>query len=77
MNSHATITEQAWNRITIHAESDVDAFLSIAESYFPGWQATVDDEPAPVCRGNHAMMAIPVPGGHTTVRLHFTQDQWS
>lgn len=76
MHSRATITEEAWNRITIQTESDVDAFLSIAESYFPGWQATVDADPAPVCRGNHAMMAVPVPGGHTTVRLHFTQDQW-
>ena len=72
MHSRATITDEAWNRITIQAESDVDAFLSIAESYFPGWQATVDNEPAPVCRGNHAMMAIPVPAGYTTVRLRFT-----
>jgi uncharacterized membrane protein YfhO len=72
MHSRATIIEEGWNRITIQTESDVDAFLSIAESYFPGWQATVDDELAPVCRGNHAMMAIPVPAGHTTVRLRYT-----
>ena len=72
MHSRATITDETWNRITIQAESDVDAFLSIAESYFPGWQATVDNEPAPVCRGNHAMMVVPVPAGYTTVRLRFT-----
>lgn len=76
IHSRATITEEAWNRITIQTETDVDAFLSIAESYFPGWQATVGDEPTPVCRGNHAMMAVPVPAGHTSVRLHFTQDPW-
>jgi len=71
MHSRATIIEEAWNRITIQTESDVDAFLSIAESYFPGWQATVDAEPAPVCRGNHAMMAVPVPAGSFQVQLTY------
>ena len=50
VHSRATITEEGWNRITIQTESDVDAFLSIAESYFPGWQATIDNHRLPIER---------------------------
>ena len=71
VHSRATITEEGWNRITIQTESDVAAFLSVAESYFPGWQATIDNDPAPVCRGNHAMMAIPIPAGPSMVHIRF------
>lgn len=35
--------------------------LVVADSWMPGWTATVDGRPAPVLRGNHAQRVIPLP----------------
>ena len=43
--------------------------LVVADSWMPGWTATVDGRPAPVLRGNHAQRVIPLPepGRHAIV----------
>jgi hypothetical protein len=35
--------------------------LVIADSWMPGWTATVDGRPAPILRGNYAQRVIPLP----------------
>ncbi|MBU6150049.1 MAG: YfhO family protein [Chloroflexi bacterium] len=70
-NAHAAIIDEGWNQIAIDATAPAPAFISLAESYFPGWKATIDGRPVPICRGNLAMMAIPVPQGRTMVQLRF------
>jgi hypothetical protein len=43
--------------------------LVVADSWMPGWTATVDGRPAPVLRGNYAQRVIPLskPGRHRIV----------
>jgi hypothetical protein len=43
--------------------------LVVAETWMPGWTATVGGRPAPVLRGNYAQRVIPLPepGRHTIV----------
>jgi hypothetical protein len=47
--------------------------LVLADTWMPGWAATVDGRPAPVLRGNHAQRVVPLPdpGRHAIVlRYH-------
>jgi hypothetical protein len=46
-------------------------WLVIAESWDPGWKASVDAVPAPVLRVNHAQLAVPLaPGTHRVTLTH-------
>jgi hypothetical protein len=66
-------------RIT-HYELKIDArapaYLVLSEVWYPGWRATVNGEDAPVLRANHALRAVPVPAGESTVRLWFAPSSW-
>jgi len=46
----------------------------LADSDYPGWAATVDDEPTPIYRANLAFRAVQVPAGVHTVE--FTYRPW-
>jgi len=44
----------------------------IAQSYYPAWQATIDDAPVPLLRGNVAFQAVPVPAGSHRLVLTYS-----
>jgi len=50
-------------------ESEHPALISIAQSYYPTWRATVDGEPTRIWRANLAFQAVAVPAGRHEVRL--------
>jgi uncharacterized membrane protein YfhO len=63
--------------ITPHRiEADLNAPSStvavIAQSFYPAWQATIDDAPVPLLRGNVAFQAVPVPSGQHRLRLVYS-----
>ena len=72
----ATITRQEPDLLEISATADADAYLVIADAYYPGWRAEVDGQPAPVERANYAFRAVPLPPGSHTVRLIFDPPLW-
>ncbi len=47
------------------------ALLILSEPYFPGWQATVNGQPAPILRADYVLRAVPVPAGDSAVELNF------
>jgi len=47
------------------------AFLVISSSYYPGWTANVNGQPARIYRTNYVGMGVPVPGGQSEVVLRF------
>src|SRR5258708_32332663 len=51
--------------------SSTPTILSIAQVYYPGWQASVDGQPAPILRADTAFMALALPAGQHTVQLAF------
>jgi hypothetical protein len=63
------VKEYTSNRVALETEISSPAYLSIAESYFPGWRAWVDGEEAKVIRANYAYQAValPEPGRHRVV----------
>ena len=49
-----------------------DAYLVVADTYYPGWQATVDGRPVQVFRANHAFRCVPLSAGASHVVLTFS-----
>lgn len=58
-------------RIIHQISADAPALLLLSEPHYPGWQATVDGQPAPVLRADYVLRAVPVPAGQHTVELTF------
>jgi hypothetical protein len=64
------------NEMTASVISPFSAYLVLSEVWYPGWRATVNGEDAPVLRANHALRAVAVPAGESTVRLWFAPSSW-
>ncbi len=64
----------AWetNQVLIHTQSKTQATLLIAQTWYPGWEASLDGGPwQPVLRADGAFQAVQVPAGEHEVRLRF------
>ncbi|MBI2939634.1 MAG: YfhO family protein, partial [Chloroflexi bacterium] len=54
-------------RVEIAADADAPAFLVLADSFYPGWVATVDGSTVPIYRANYLTRAIELPPGQHRV----------
>lgn len=72
----AGIVRQEPDLLELSATADGDAYLVVADAYYPGWRAEVDGQPAPVERANYAFRAVPIPAGAHTIRLIFDPPLW-
>jgi hypothetical protein len=61
--------QDAPNRVTIRASLDAPGYLVLADTWYPGWRATVDGEPVEVLRANHAFRAIWLETGEHNVEM--------
>lgn len=62
-------TDPGYWRLT--SQSDVPALLVLAETAYPGWQVTIDGEPAEWQKAYTTLRAVCVPAGVHTVEWHF------
>lgn len=67
----AKITNYSANRVSITSSASVGGYLVLNDSFYPGWQATVDGQPAPVLRANFLFRAIQVGPGHHEVEFRY------
>ena len=63
--------------IRIQATASRPALLVVAESNYPGWQATLDGRPAPILRTNYLSQGVIVPAGIHTVELRYQPDSFT
>ena len=64
----ATITQYQPQRVSITTQSIKPQLLLLNDTYYPGWNATIDGQPAPILRANHAFRAVALPiGSHQVV----------
>jgi hypothetical protein len=59
------------NTVTIRATSEFGGFLVLADTFYPGWQATLDGQPIRILRANYAFRAVALPPGEHTVVFQY------
>lgn len=67
----AAITEYALNHVTIEADMETAGFVILADTYYPGWRATIDGQRTPVYRADYLLRAVYAPAGQHTIRFSF------
>jgi hypothetical protein len=67
----ARITSRRDDEVRLTVKVDRPALLVLAENYYPGWQAWVNGESAPVLLANHTFRAVAVPAGEHDVVFRF------
>ncbi|MFN8534770.1 MAG: oligosaccharide flippase family protein [Dehalococcoidia bacterium] len=68
----AMITRYEPNRVEILATAETPAMLVLADTYFPGWRATIDDQDVPIYRANGLFRAIELPPGEHRVVFRYS-----
>jgi len=67
----ARIVREEATEIELAVDLARDGLVIVADSWYPGWQATVDGRPADIHPTNHLFRGIAVPGGAHTVVLRY------
>jgi uncharacterized membrane protein YfhO len=57
--------------VEVEAELEAPGLLILADSYFPGWQATLDGEPVEIRPANHLFRGVLLPAGRHRVRFEY------
>lgn len=57
------------NALAVVVQTPAPAYLVLSETFYPGWQATLDGQAAPIYRANTAFRAVYIdaPGEHTVL----------
>ena len=55
----------------VRTSSGSESFLVTSDTWYPGWQATVDGAPAAIFRANYALRGVRVPAGRHIVRFEY------
>jgi hypothetical protein len=76
--AQATLAEWAPGRmrIAIAGSDRRPLYLLVSENWYRDWHAEVDGKPAPVVRGDHTLITVPLPPGAREVRLVFASDAY-
>jgi len=56
-------------KVSIQTDAPADTMLTISQTYYPAWQARIDEMPARLWRANYAFQALQVPGGGHHIEL--------
>jgi hypothetical protein len=67
----ATVVRDEEEVVEVEATLSAAGLLVIADSFYPGWHATVDDVPVPIVAVNHLFRGVHVPAGAHRVRFEY------
>jgi uncharacterized membrane protein YfhO len=62
--------------VIVDLELPAPAWLVLTDAWYPGWEATLDGEPAALHRADVLFRAVYVPAGSHRVRLVFEPASW-
>jgi len=64
-------------RIALEGSDPQPRYLLVSETWYKDWHARVDGTPAPVHRGDHALIAVVIPPGAKEVALDFDSPEYA
>ena len=70
--AEARIVSYEPNSLTVETAADKSAVLVISESNYPGWEATIDGQPAEILYANYLLRGVIVPEGKHRVEMRYT-----
>lgn len=68
----AKIINYSSEKITITTSSNGNNLLFLSDAYYPGWQAYVDGQKAPIYRADYAFRSIYVPAGKHQIEFIYS-----
>ncbi|MCX6044834.1 MAG: YfhO family protein [Chloroflexi bacterium] len=63
-------------QVTIQIRTAQSALLVLSDSAYPGWSATLDDQPTPIYTTNYLFRGVSVPAGDHTVSFRYQPASW-
>lgn len=72
----ARIVDLEPERVVIDADADRSALLVLADTYYPGWKAEVDDHEVDIERVDYMLRGIPLPAGSHKVEFSYEPVSW-
>ncbi|MDP3940858.1 MAG: YfhO family protein [bacterium] len=57
--------------VTIQTETNDSSLLYLSDTYYPGWNAFIDQRPVKIYQANYAFRAVEVPAGRHTVTFTY------
>lgn len=69
----ATIEQTSLSSTSVSytTKSQTEQLAVFSEIYYPGWQATIDGQPANIARANYVLRAVVIPAGEHEVSMTF------
>jgi hypothetical protein len=64
-------------RVTLTGRDSATRYLLVSETWYKDWHAAVDGRPAPVLRGDHALITVGLPPGAREVALDFDSPEYA
>jgi hypothetical protein len=65
------------DHLAFDVEAPDRAFVVLADTWFPGWKARVDDAPVALHRVNQVARGIALPAGRHRVTMRYTPEGWN
>ncbi len=73
---HLTFTRYTNERVELSARTPITAYMVLSDVFYPGWTATIDDQPTKLYPANFAFRAVLVPPGEHQVAFAFEPTTW-
>jgi hypothetical protein len=67
----AKLTEMTPKFMKYETQSSANGLVVFSDIYYPGWEATIDGQPANVLRADYIFRALEIPAGKHTVEFTF------
>lgn len=66
------IDKYSGNQVILTSNQECAGWLVLADSYFPGWLAFIDEQETPIYKANYNFRAVFVPPGAHTIRFKYS-----